>query len=61
MFHQNRFQGGSDSEVVDLDEEPDESWIELLYIQDRAAFNRDSATRKGQKRAEMKRVTGMLG
>ncbi|KAJ9115430.1 hypothetical protein QFC22_005187 [Naganishia vaughanmartiniae] len=54
----NRLQDGSDEEVVDLDEEPDESWIEMLYIQDRAAFNRDSATRKSQKRAEMKRVTG---
>ncbi|KAJ9094979.1 hypothetical protein QFC21_005772 [Naganishia friedmannii] len=54
----NHLDDGSGSEVVDLDEEPDESWIELLYIQDRAAFNRDSATRKSQKRAEMKRVTG---
>ncbi|KAJ9102978.1 hypothetical protein QFC19_004535 [Naganishia cerealis] len=57
----NDFHDGSDSEVVEnLDEEPDESWIEQLYIQNRAAFNRDSATRRSQQRAEMKRVTGIL-
>lgn len=39
-----------------LDEASDETYLELLYLHNRDAFNKDS--RKSQKRAEMRSVMG---
>lgn len=51
---------GSDDEIVEnLDEEPDESYLEKLYMHNRDAFKRDGATRKSAMRAEMRGITGM--
>lgn len=58
LWMQETHRDGSDSEVLEnLDEAPDETYLELLYLHNRDAFNKDS--RKSQKRAEMRSVMGM--